>query len=223
MPSMSELVLHPKTFLKSNALWPSGLLNMQARGNPATFGPNAAAQVIPLMLRPKPGVQCLDKTGVPMPCWEIAPAGLGGYLGYYLPWQPNSTKTMVIGDKADFFITDTMNGCTFAAGIGGTVRVAHVNYNTFNADGDREEGLPIDQGHMDSEVQRVMGAATPGVALRKAGYTIANGDFPNVTVVGVRRAGLWTFAYQKRAMTAPARLGTAMVPGYRLVSVHNLR
>ncbi|WP_374645733.1 hypothetical protein [Tabrizicola sp.] len=223
MPSMSELVLHPKTFLKSNALWPSGLLNMQARGNPATFGPNAAAQVIPLMLRPKPGVQCLDKTGVPMPCWEIAPAGLGGYLGYYLPWQPNSTKTMVIGDKADFFITDTMNGCTFAAGIGGTVRVAHVNYNTFNADGDREEGLPIDQGHMDNEVQRVMGAATPGVALRKAGYTIANGDFPNVTVVGVRRAGLWTFAYQKRAMTAPARLGTAMVPGYRLVSVHNLR
>lgn len=222
MPSMSELVLHPKTFLKSNALWPSGLLNVQARGNPATFGPNAAAQVIPLMLRPKPGVQCLNKTGVPMPCWEIAPAGLGGYLGYYLPWQPNSTKTMVIGDKADFFITDTMNGCTFAAGMGGTVRVAHVNYNTFNADGDREEGLPIDQGHMDSEVQRVMGAATPGVALRKAGYTIANGDFPNVTVVGVRRAGLWTFAYQKRAMTAPARLGTAMVPGYRLVSVHNV-
>lgn len=222
MPSMSELVLHPKTFLKSNALWPSGLLNVQARGNPATFGPNAAAQVIPLMLRPKPGVQCLNKTGVPMPCWEIAPAGLGGYLGYYLPWQPNSTKTMVIGDKADFFITDTMNGCTFAAGIGGTVRVAHVNYNTFNADGDREEGLPIDQGHMDNEVQRVMGAATPGVALRKAGYTIANGDFPNVTVVGVRRAGLWTFAYQKRAMTAPARLGTAMVPGYRLVSVHNV-
>ncbi|MFD2103214.1 hypothetical protein [Tabrizicola soli] len=222
MPSMSELVLHPKTFLKSNALWPSGLLNVQARGNPATFGPNATAQVIPLMLRPKPGVQCLNKTGVPMPCWEIAPAGLGGYLGYYLPWQPNSTKTMVIGDKADFFITDTMNGCTFAAGIGGTVRVAHVNYNTFNADGDREEGLPIDQGHMDSEVQRVMGAATPGVALRKAGYTIANGDFPNVTVVGVRRAGLWTFAYQKRAMTAPARLGTAMVPGYRLVSVHNV-
>ncbi|MFC3085433.1 hypothetical protein [Tabrizicola soli] len=219
---MSELVLHPKTFLKSNALWPSGLLNVQARGNPATFGPNATAQVIPLMLRPKPGVQCLNKTGVPMPCWEIAPAGLGGYLGYYLPWQPNSTKTMVIGDKADFFITDTMNGCTFAAGIGGTVRVAHVNYNTFNADGDREEGLPIDQGHMDSEVQRVMGAATPGVALRKAGYTIANGDFPNVTVVGVRRAGLWTFAYQKRAMTAPARLGTAMVPGYRLVSVHNV-
>lgn len=222
MPSMSELVLHPKTFLKSNALWPSGLLNVQARGNPATFGPNAAAQVIPLMLRPKPGVQCLNKTGVPMPCWEIAPAGLGGYLGYYLPWQPNSTKTMVIGDKADFFITDTMNGCTFAAGMGGTVRVAHVNYNTFNADGDREEGLPIDQGHMDNEVQRVMGAATPGVALRKAGYTIANGDFPNVTVVGVRRAGLWTFAYQKRAMTAPARLGTAMVPGYRLVSVHNV-
>ncbi|MBL9050250.1 MAG: hypothetical protein JNK19_09085 [Tabrizicola sp.] len=223
MPSIAEIVVHPKTFLKLNALWPSGHLNMQARGNPATFGPDGTAQVIPLTLRPKPGVQCLDKSGASMPCWEIAPAGLGGHLGYYLPWQPNSTKTMVIGDKADFFITDTMNGCTFAAGTGGTVRVAHVNFNTFNDDGLREEGRPIDQGHMDAEVNRVMGIGTPGVALRKANYLVANGDFPNVTVVGVRRGGMWTFAYQKRAMTEPSRVGGAMVPAYRLVSVHNVR
>ncbi len=55
-----------------------------------------------------------------MPCWEVAPSSSPfAALASYLPWRPNSTLTMLLGDKADFFITDTMNGCTFAFGAGG--------------------------------------------------------------------------------------------------------
>jgi hypothetical protein len=150
-----------------------------------------------------------------MPCWEVAPSNSpAATLAYYLPWRPNSTLTMLLGDKADFFITDTMNGCTFAFGAGGKPRVAHVNYNTFNEEGERAEGRPIDQAHMDAEVQRLFpGAVT---ALRKADYHTAS--FPNVTVVGVRRAGVWKFVYQKRDY-----LGAVGNSLYALKSVHTIR
>jgi hypothetical protein len=121
---------------------------------------------------------------------------------------------MLLGDKADFFITDTMNGCTFAAATGGKPRVAHVNYNTFNELGDREEGRPIDQPHMDAEVRRLFPGAV--AALRKADYVTRS--FPNVTVVGVRRDGQWKFVYQKRDY-----LGAAANALYTLKSVHTIR
>jgi hypothetical protein len=115
-----------------------------------------------------------------------------------------------------------MNGRTFTAGIGGTVRVALVNCNISNDDGERESSRHVDQGHLNAEVTGFTGVGTPGVALRNSDDVVVN-DFPNVTVIGVRRTGLWTFACQKRAQTAPARVATAVIPGYRWVSVHNVR
>lgn len=218
--SLSQIIAHPKTFLKSNALWPAGQLNVTAQGRPDVVRagtPTESAKVWPVQLRRKAGVSCSHR-GVDMPCWEVAPAGsLGGgmVLAYYLPWRPNSTLSMVLGDKADFFITDTMNGCTFAFGPGGQPRVAHVNYNTFNDEGVREEGRPIDQAFMDQEVQRVLPGGTAGV-LRKANYVTPN--FPNVTVIGVRRHGRWKFVYQKREY-----LGAGVTAQYALRSVHTVR
>lgn len=219
MPSITDIVAHPKTFLRANGLWPSPTLNVAARGMPYTVSDSDRAQVIPLAIRAKPGVTLADRHGVMLPVWEVVQAtSMGAAMGYYLPWMPNSTKTMVIGDKADFFITDTMNGCTFAAGTGTTVRVAHVNYNTFNAEGVRQEGLPIDQGHMDAEVNRVMGVGA-AVALRKAQYADLGGGFPNVTVIGVRQDGHWRFVYQRRIYINTEHT----VQRYRLASVHSVR
>ena len=216
--SMTQIVAHPKTFLKSNALWPSGELNAIAQGRPDMIrggGPDEGAKVWPIKLSPKNNVSCKRK-GVLMPCWEIAPSqSLACTLAYYLPWRPNSALSIVLGDKADFFITDTMNGCTFAFGPGGNPRVAHVNFNTFNELGDREEGLPIDTPFMNQEVNRTLGGP-PSAALRKADY-ITN-SFPNVTVIGVRRHGQWKFVYQKRDFT-----GAGIVAEYNLKSVHTIR
>lgn len=216
--SFQSIIAHPKTFLKSNALWPSGQLNVQAQGKPDVFNVGKAGEgsrVWTVELRPKMGVECKTSAGVSLPCWEVVPVqSMGAMLAYYLPWRPNSTLTMLLGDKADFFITDTMNGCTFAYGAGGHPRVAHVNYNTFNDDGQREEGRPIDQAHMDAEVKRLFPSAVP--MLRKADYKTPN--FPNVTVIGVRRNGQWTFVYQKRDY-----LGAAGQALYKLKSVHTIR
>ena len=216
--SLQSLIAHPKTFLKTNALWPAGQLNVMAAGKPDVFKVGTAdegSRVWPVHLRAKAGVECKAHDGTPMTCWEVAPSpSPAATLAYYLPWRPNSTLTMLLGDKADFFITDTMNGCTFAFGPGGKPRVAHVNYNTFNDAGDREEGRPIDQPHMDAEVQRLFPGAV--AALRKADYLTSS--FPNVTVVGVRRNGQWTFVYQKRDY-----LGSAGNRLYKLQSVHTIR
>jgi hypothetical protein len=89
-----------------------------------------------------------------------------------------------------------------------------VNYNTFDDEGQRQEGRPIDQAHMDAEVRRLFPAAVP--MLRKADY--ATSTFPNVTVIGVRRHGQWTFVYQKRDY-----LGSAGRALYKLKSVHTIR
>ncbi len=217
--SLQSLIAHPKTFLKSNALWPSGQLNVMAMGKPDVFQvgtPNEGSRVWPIELRMKSGVECKTRDGAVMPCWEVAPSNSLGAatLAYYLPWQPNSTRTMQLGDKADFFITDTMNGCSFGFGPGGNPRVAHVNYNTFNAEGVREEGKPIDQAQIDAELKRLFPTAV--TALRKADYSTAN--FPNVTVIGVRRHGQWKFVYQKRDY-----LGSAGRALYVLKSVHTIR
>ena len=214
--SLEQLIAHPKTWLKSNALWPAGQLNVMAKGQPDVFKAGTAqegSRVWPVQLRTLSGVECKRSDGTALPCWELAYGGMSAFA-YYLPWVPNSSRSMVLGDKADLFITDTMNGCTFAFAPGGQMRVAHVNYNTFNDEGVREEGKPIDQPHMNAEVNRILGPGSVG--LRKAQYVTDN--FPNVTVIGVRRNGIWKFVYQKRDY-----IGTTNVKSYRYKGVHTIR
>lgn len=216
--SLAQIITHPKTFLKNNALWPSGNLNMLAKGKPDIIRAGKAdegSRVWPVKLQRKSGVIC-EKRGISLPCWEIAPSNsLPCDLIYYLPWRPNSTLSLVLGDKADFFITDTMNGCTFAFGPGGNPRVAHVNYNTFDDENIRKEGNPIDQGFMNTEVNRVLQGNVNG-ALRKSDYL--TNSFPNVTVIGVRRNKRWEFVYQKRDY-----IGAGSQVKYKWRAVHTIR
>lgn len=200
--SIEQLIRHPKTFLKDNAVWVSGRMNVTGRGK---------AELWPVQLARMGGVTCSKRDGTAMPCWEIIPATdlRNHVLAYFLPWAPNSTKTMTLGTKASLFLTDTLNGCTFA-GVGGTSpTVAHVNYNM-----GKVEGNPIDQVFMDGEVTKLF----PGGArvLRKGDYNTP--IFPNCTVIGVLRGGGWDFVYQSRNY-----VNSTATKNYEYMSVHTIR
>jgi hypothetical protein len=210
---LDQIIRHPKTFLKSNALWVSGAFQVACKAKPDN-------KVWPIRLQRTSMVECKNSAGLDLPCWEILPAFTLGYssLAYFLPWYPNSTKEMVLGTAADLFLTDTMNGCSFGYGPGGTPRVAHLNYNVQNSEGVREEGLAIDQTHINSEINRIFpGGAT---TLKKADYAVnTDGQFPNVTVIGVRDNGMWRFVYQRRAYVGVANGKKS----FKLLSVHTVR
>lgn len=200
--SLSEFIRHPRTFMRNNAVWVSGELNAMGR---ATSG------LYPVTIAPARGVSC-TKNGAAMPCFEVKPAtDLGMTLAYFLPWEPNSTKVMTLGTKADLFLTDSMNGCSFAAATGMSPTVAHVNYNMH-----RTEGQPIDQAEIDNEIAATFPHGGPAKTLKKADYVTST--FPNVTVMGVRKTTGWEFYYQKRNYT-----GATATRNYEYKSVHKIR
>jgi hypothetical protein len=208
MPTISDLIEHPKTFLKQYALWPAGILNVKCRGL-------ADNRLFPLRMQPKSGVSCVNKAGVNMPCYELTEAtSLGDMIpAYYLAYTPNSTQSITLGDKADLFITDTMTGCSFGAMSGSNPKVAHLNY-TMGAD----PAAPIDQVKTGTEMTKVFGGP-PSVQLNKTDYINAKGQNGNVTVVGVRKGNGWEFYYQRRNATGSNNLGWT----YEIVSVHSVK
>ncbi len=204
MPTLSDLKKHPKTFLKSYALWVSGMLNLKMQGKPDT-------KVWPVKLQRKPWTSCIDKSGVSMPCYELVEAtSLDMELCYFLPFVLNQTREVTLGGKADLFFTDTMTGCSLGAMNGPTPKVAHLNYTIGG-----KEGTLIDSAKVGAEMVKVFGAA-PDRSLKKADYKNAQGRDGNVTVVGVRRPDdNWDFVYQRRNDEGGGN--------YRLVSVHTVK
>ncbi|MDR3774371.1 MAG: hypothetical protein P4L26_13535 [Terracidiphilus sp.] len=208
--SLRLLVVHPKTFLKQNAVWVHGSLNVATKGRPETVGTTGVGKVFPVMMQAARGKSCTDKAGANIPCWEIVPAtSLGNaFLAYYLPYRQNSTTSMLLGDKAHLFLTDNINGCTFTAGSGGSPLVSHLNYTV-----GRKEGTSIDQTKIDEEIDTLYPAG--GIqALKKAQYR-TDDQFPDVTVVGVCDNGHWRFVYQRRDLLGNNR--------FQLRSVHSVK
>jgi hypothetical protein len=203
--SILQLIKHPKTFLKDNAVWVANEFAWQATGV-------ANTKVWPVTLRRTKNKSCKTHDGADMPCWEIGIAKDHDMaLAYYLPYVKNRTKEMTIDNKARLFLTDTLDGCTFAYNGGGTAKVAHINYTLGQVD-----DAKIDQGEIDQEVNRLFptGAST----LKKGDYQTAT--MSNVTVIGVlRETGAWEFVYQKRDYKG---LGHT-TQDFELVSVHRVR
>jgi hypothetical protein len=203
--SILQLINHPKTFLKDNAVWVANEFAWQAKGA-------ASTKIWPVTLRSTKNKSCKNHDGAAMPCWEIGIAKDHDMaLAYYLPYVKNQTKEMTINSKARLFLTDTLDGCTFAYNGGGTAKVAHLNYTLGHVD-----DAKIDQAEIDQEVNRLFptGAAT----LTKDDYQTAT--MSNVTVIGVLRdTGAWEFIYQKRDYTG---LGHT-AQNFELVSVHRVR
>lgn len=189
------MINHPKTFLKDNAVWVANEFAWKAKGV-------ANTKIWPV---------------TDMPYWEIGIAKDHDMaLAYYLPHVKNQTKEMTINNKARLFkarlfLTDTLDGCTFAYKGGGAAKVAHLNYSLGHVD-----DAKIDQAEIDQEVNRLFptGAAT----LKKDDYQTAT--VSNVSVIGVLRdTGAWEFIYQKRDYTG---LGHT-AQNFELVSVHRVR
>lgn len=203
--SIELLVQHPKTFLKTNAVWVGNEFAWQAKGTPGS-------KLWPVTLRRTQNKKCTKSDGTDMPCWDIVVAkSLECALAFYLPYVPNTTKEMTLSTKGKLFITDTLDGCTFAHNGGGAAKVAHINYTQGGV-----EGAKIDQPFMDGEVNRLF----PGgaMALKRDDYDTATKG--NVTVIGVlRHGGAWEFVYQQRDYKGLGHTAQE----FQYVSVHRIR
>lgn len=218
--SIREIVTHPRTWLKSNALWVHPALNAACMGRPDILDAGKDSErtrLFPVRLVRSTEYQCLDTSGQPMACWELRhePSLAHDALIYYLPYVQNQTRTMRLADQGDLFVTDTIDGCTFAAGPGGKPQVSHLNYTEKNADGERAIGGKIDQPKIDKELGKLYGAQKIAT-LKKADYRTSDA-IPNVTVLGVRGPTGWRFVYQRRH-----RIETSL-RAFQLVSVHSVK
>ena len=124
------------------------------------------------------------------------------FRAYYLPYVDGKTKRMHLGDQASYFFTDKINGCTFAAGVGGGNAPLVVHTNKLQANGE------IDQTRMDAKINAIYGTQAHR-QLSQLDYispeTAATKSDPNapvvdtqVTVIGIRTNNQWNFYFQRR-------------------------
>jgi hypothetical protein len=68
---------------------------------------------------------------------------VAAFLAYWLPYLPDSTQSLVLGDAADFMFTVTMSGCSLGFGMPnpeGDLRVAHADSAQVGLEEDRRSG-----------------------------------------------------------------------------------
>ena len=109
-----------------------------------------------------------------------------GFSAYFLRYKDLKSTVTKLGDKADYFFTDPLSGCTVSCGRGATPLIIH--YNWKNDSG-------IDQTAIEHDIKaRYMDA--PRGAVRKDDYQSATDT--SATVIGIRNpgTGIWNFLYQ---------------------------
>lgn len=116
------------------------------------------------------------------------------FNAYYLPFFNNDYRVMRLDPTtfppgADIFFTDSVNGCSFAAGPGANPKVGHFNRTS-------GPNNVADQGLMDTDIGGEFGGGTV-VKLTKATYK-GTSISKAATVFGVKSGGAWTFWWQPR-------------------------
>jgi hypothetical protein len=117
------------------------------------------------------------------------------FNAYYLPFFNNDFRTMRLDSTqfppgADVFFTDSVNGCSFAAGPGANPKVGHFNRTS----GPQQAA---DQNAMDHDIGMEFAGGTV-VKLTKATYKGASIS-KAATVFGFRQGGgTWSFYWQPR-------------------------
>ena len=107
------------------------------------------------------------------------------FSAYYLPFFGNDFRTMTLGTGADFFFTDTMNGCSFACGPGTSPKVGHFNQMDVHN--------MIDQHAIDLDIA----GQFPGGTLKDLKKpTYKNSVAHKASLIGIRTGGTWSFYYQ---------------------------
>ncbi|HQT90127.1 MAG TPA: hypothetical protein PK677_16585 [Acidiphilium sp.] len=190
----------PLGFLNTNVIVPHSSLQTRANGQARIINVN--------LVLDSTGKSCINHLGNTVPMYSAmgAPSKLftksNAFKAYYLPYTNNKTKQMNLGIHANFFITDKIDGCTFASGINGGQNplVVHINKQD-------NSGL-IDQTRIDNKVSRLFGTQlysqlslpdyiSPEEVLAKADNNAPNAK-THVTVIGIRSAVGWTFYFQRR-------------------------
>lgn len=115
------------------------------------------------------------------------------FQAYYLPFRSNAIRTMRLDPAtfppgANFFFTDTVNGCSFAAGPGANPKVGHFNRTV---GGDDSAG--IDQPAMNNDIGLEFAGGTD-VKLTRATYKATTADY--ASVIGIKNIGGWNFYWQ---------------------------
>ena len=128
------------------------------------------------------------------------------FAGYYLPYEDNSTKSVQLGNMADFMFTQPMTGCSFVIDNKWYApKVSHLNYQT--------PQQTIDQAEIDRNIVRKHGAPTTAwivanyFTLRKADYVPVGQDsqMHRTIVFGVRGWLGWT-VYSVKDGAKPNRI-----------------
>jgi len=135
---------------------------------------------------------------------------------YWAPWDKNTGWSVQLGVDADFFFTQTMDGCTLGISSGANPMVTHANYRRRNDDNKASESRTvrkIRQHHQNAHTTDVdkwlrKGQYAATSAEKTAGYNRL------VTALGIRNrvTGQWRFYWQRRQIDArnPAAVQTIL-------------
>ncbi len=202
---------NPRRFLANNALVVDIQRTVQTgQLHPTSGVPMLGAkfdqgQIITLNIQKDPTSQARKENGGSAIAYKITEAtGTASsrshrFSAYYLPFFNNDYRTMNLGNAADIFITDTMNGCSFAcSGAHAAPRVGHFNRTSGPND-------VIDQTAIDHDIGMRMGGVVTK-SLKKAGYK--NDPSEKVTMIGIREHGQWVFLWQKYRIGGMTKMGT---------------
>ena len=152
-----------------------------------------------------PSMSGLTANGKKIPVYEVlksagAPSTHSHrFRAYYLPYRGNDLRTMRLDPAdhgnadADYFFTDSLNGCSFAAGPGVHPKVGH-----FNRTMGGQDGAAIDQNQIDHDIQAQFAGGTQH-RIQKTDYKNGAGDY--ATVLGVKNGAQWDFWVQIRTIT----------------------
>lgn len=188
-----------RDFLTNNVL----IVSLGGQNDLADRYRAGAALLVDLVKSPSMGG--LNAAGKSIPVYEVLKANgppsthSHRFRAYYLPYRGNDIRTMRLDPAdhgnadADYFFTDSLNGCSFAAGPGAHPKVGHFNRTVGGVD-----GAPIDQATIDHDI----GAEFAGGAMHRIEKTDYKNDAADyATVLGVRNNAGWNFWVQIRSVT----------------------
>jgi hypothetical protein len=119
---------------------------------------------------------------------------------YFCPWAPGVTWSVNLGTAADYFITPTMDGCSLAVTSGTNPMVTHANYKSTTPG---KEGI-ASQSRTLQAIRDEQGDDTRFLLKKKDYVDTAKkeeGTNSEVTVLGFRENGSWSFYWQRREVT----------------------
>lgn len=195
----SSFLANPRNFLANNIL----IVNLGGQNDLADRYRAGVAMLVNIVK--STSMSGRTAAGKTIPVYEVlkqqgAPAARSNcFRAYYLPYRGNDLRTMRLDPAdhgnagADFFFTDSLNGCSFASGPGLNPKVGH-----FNRTVGGQDGAAIDQGAIDLDIAAEFAGGTLH-RIVKTDYKQDAADY--ATVLGIKGNAGWDFWCQVRSVS----------------------